>query len=225
MRLPFIDRIMTMTDMQDKLFGSSGALEALSRIDTDIKSTLSKYGNPPDRSLPADFDTLARAIVGQQVSRAAASSIWGKMEQAGMTSSSVICEMAAEDLRNLGLSLRKAEYIIGIAQEVQTGTLDFSLLNNMSGEEVHERLIQIRGVGSWTAENYRLFALADMDAWPSNDIALQEGMRRLKSLDERPGPKEMDILAEKWKPYRGAGALVLWHLYGIIVRKATLSDI
>ena len=65
-----------MTDMQDKLFGSSGALEALSRIDTDIKSTLLKYGNPPDRSLPADFDTLARAIVGQQVSRAAASSIW-----------------------------------------------------------------------------------------------------------------------------------------------------
>ena len=142
-----------------------------------------------------------------------------------MTNSSVICEMAPEDLRNLGLSLRKAEYIIGIAQEVQTGTLDFSLLNNMSGEEVHERLIQIRGVGSWTAENYRLFALADMDAWPSNDIALQEGMRILKSLDERPGPKEMDILAEKWKPYRGAGALVLWHLYGIIVRKATLSDI
>jgi len=64
-----------------------------------------------------------------------------------------------------------------------------------------------------------------MDAWPVNDIALQEGMKRLKQLESRPDGKAMQRLGEAWRPYRGAGALMLWHIYGILVRKATISDI
>ncbi|MGB0690045.1 MAG: hypothetical protein ACPGOZ_05120, partial [Candidatus Puniceispirillum sp.] len=67
--------------------------------------------------------------------------------------------------------------------------------------------------------------LGDMDAWPVNDIALQEGMKRLKNLPHRPKAPEMETLGEAWRPYRGAGALVLWHLYGILVRKAAITDI
>ena len=124
-----------------------------------------------------------------------------------------------------GLSRRKSEYIIGIANEIVSGSLDLKSLSNLHGEEVKERLISIRGVGAWTADNYRLFALGDMDAWPANDIALQGGMKIIKSLDGRPNREEMESLGENWRPYRGAGALLLWHVYGVVVKKTDVSNI
>ena len=125
----------------------------------------------------------------------------------------------------VGLSQRKAEYLIGIANEVTSGQLDFDALHHLSGDAVQARLVKIRGIGAWTADNFRLFALGDMDAWPVNDLALQEGMKRLKHLQERPTGKQMEQLGAIWQPYRGAGALVLWHIYGILVRRATIGDI
>ena len=216
--------------MQHKLFsdaghGDGGALAALGRRDADIARILDRYGPPPDRSLPASFDTLARAIVGQQVSRAAATSIWNRMEDAGFTDASFCAQSTPDILMLAGLSRRKAEYLIGIADEIVSGRLDVAALALLPGEEVQKRLVTIRGVGAWTADNFRLFALADMDAWPVKDVALQEAMRLLKSLNTRPDADMMEQLGEDWRPYRGAGALVLWHLYAIEVRKATVADI
>ena len=125
----------------------------------------------------------------------------------------------------VGLSRRKAEYMIGIAEEITSGRLNIRELASLPGEDVQARLVAIRGIGAWTADNFRLFALADMDAWPVNDVALQEAMRRLKSLERRPTAAEMQDLGEGWRPYRGAGALILWHLYGIEVRKSSVADI
>ena len=131
----------------------------------------------------------------------------------------------ADIMMTTGLSRRKAEYLIGLATEINAGTLDLPALADLPGDEVQTRLTRIRGIGSWTADNYRLFALADLDAWPVNDIALQEGMKLLKSLEIRPSAPELEVIAEHWRPYRGAGALVLWHLYGILVRNVTVADI
>ena len=219
-----------MSEMYQKLFvdaghGNGGALQALSRLDDDVARALETYGAPPDRSLPASFDTLARAIVGQQVSRAAATSIWNRMDAASLTHESAIAESSANIMMTAGLSRRKAEYLIGLATEITAGTLDLPALADLPGDKVQTRLTRIRGIGSWTADNYRLFALADLDAWPVNDIALQEGMKLLKSLETRPSATELEVIAENWRPYRGAGALVLWHLYGILVRKVTVADI
>jgi len=219
-----------MTDMQHKLHidaggGEGGALAALARLDPDIARALDRYGPPPDRSLPAGFDTLARAIVGQQVSRAAASSIWSRMEAAGVTDIGGVMAASTEDLMAAGLSRRKAEYLTGIAEEISSGRLSIDDLRAMNGEQVQKRLVAIRGVGAWTADNFRLFALADMDAWPVKDVALQEAMRILKSLQSRPTTAQMEELGEAWRPFRGAGALVLWHLYAVEVRKVTVADI
>ena len=126
---------------------------------------------------------------------------------------------------SLGLSRRKAEYMIGIANEVESGALNLADLASMTGSDVQKRLVEIRGIGSWTADNFRLFSLGAMNAWPANDLALQEGMRRLKGLKERPSGKELYALGEAWRPFRGAGALMLWHIYGILVRKATIDEI
>ena len=214
-----------MTIMQQKLLSSGGALDQLAAIDADIAAALSRFGPPPDRSLPASFETLARSIIGQQISRAAASAIWTRMRDQEHSNALIIAAKQPDDLMPFGLSRRKAEYLIGIADEIQSGRLDLVALAKMSGEDIQKRLVEIRGIGAWTADNFRLFALGDMDAWPANDIALQEGMKRLKSLDERPNGKMLEKLGEAWRPYRGAGALMLWHIYGILVRKATIDEI
>jgi DNA-3-methyladenine glycosylase II len=111
------------------------------------------------------------------------------MRDQDQSSAPIIAAKQPDDLMPFGLSRRKAEYLIGIADEIQSGRLDLAALAEMSGEDVQKRLVEIRGIGAWTADNFRLFALGDMDAWPANDIALQEGMKRLKSLDERPKRK------------------------------------
>jgi DNA-3-methyladenine glycosylase II len=214
-----------MTIMQQKLFSSGGALDKLAAIDADIAAALSRFGPPPDRSLPASFETLARSIIGQQISRAAASAIWTRMRDQDHSNAPIIASKQPDDLMPFGLSRRKAEYLIGIADEIQSGRLDLASLAEMSGEDVQKRLVEIRGIGAWTADNFRLFALGDMDAWPANDIALQEGMKRLKSLDERPNGKMLETLGEAWRPHRGAGAMMLWHIYGILVRKTTIDEI
>ena len=211
--------------MQQKLFSSGGALDKLATIDADVAAALSRFGPPPDRSLPASFETLARSIIGQQISRAAASAIWTRMRDQDQSSAPIIASKQPDDLMPFGLSRRKAEYLIGIADEIQSGRLDLASLAEISGEDVQKRLVEIRGIGAWTADNFRLFALGDMDAWPANDVALQEGMKRLKSLDERPNGKMLEKLGEAWRPYRGAGALMLWHIYGILVRQATIDEI
>ena len=211
--------------MQDKILRSGEALDRLAALDADIATAIAKYGRPEDRSLPADYSTLARSVIGQQISRSAASAIWRRMQCQKLCTADVISTMSVDALKPLGLSQRKAEYLIGIANEVSSGQLDFVLLQKLSGDEVQARLIQIRGIGTWTADNFRLFALGDINAWPVNDLALQEGMKRLKNLNERPSGKEMEKLGTNWQPYRGAGALMLWHIYGVLVRRATVGDI
>ena len=217
--------IATMSVMQEKLLAPGGALDRLAAIDPDIADALIRFGPPPDRSLPASFETLARSILGQQISRAAASSIWARMCKHNCNMASVIAVKTPNDMMPLGLSRRKAEYLIGLADEVESGRLNLPDLKAMTGRDVQKCLMEIRGIGAWTADNFRLFALGDMDAWPANDLALQEGMKRLKNLVERPSGKDLFLLGDAWRPFRGAGALMLWHIYGILVRKVTIDEV
>ena len=203
----------------------TNALLQLARQDNDIARGLDIYGYPPNRSMPQNFESLAKIIIGQQISRIVASSIWQKLDAAGWTSSSVMHRLDHEALQSKGLSSRKADYLKGLASAIEDGSLSLNALTSLSGDEVQARLTAFRGIGAWTADNYRLFALGDMDAWPGNDIALQEGMKRLKQMPYRPDQSEMIDLASSWAPYRGAGALFLWHLYAIEVRGAAPSDI
>ena len=165
-----------MTLMQQKLFSSGEALDKLAAIDADIANALSRFGPPPDRSLPASFETLARSIIGQQISRAAASAIWTRLRDQDQSSAPIIAAKQPDDLMPFGLSRRKAEYLIGIADEILSGRLDLAALAEMSSQDVQKRLVEIRGIGAWTANNFRLFALGDMDAWPACDIALLDVM-------------------------------------------------
>ena len=78
---------------------------------------------------------------------------------------------------------------------------------------MYNSLIKIKGIGKWTINNYQLFVLEDCDAWPGGDLAIQEAIKSLKKLDARPSENKTNIIAEKWKPFRGSAALLLWHYY------------
>ncbi|XDZ64786.1 DNA-3-methyladenine glycosylase [Alphaproteobacteria bacterium LSUCC0684] len=216
---------MPRVTMQQALMGRDGALLALAREDKEIAAALEQFGPPPDRTLEPGFATLARIIIGQQISTKAAASVWGRMIAAGLDKSAIAAAAPEPILREAGLSGRKAEYIKGLAEAVESGDLDLAALAHMAGEEASRKLTSLRGIGAWTADNYRLFVLLDMDAWPYNDLALQEGMKILKSLNARPGGEMMAEMGKPWKPYRGAGALMLWHVYAQHRHAATVTDI
>jgi len=216
---------MSSGTMKDALTGENGALLALAGEDRDIAAALEQFGPPPDRTLEPGFATLARIIIGQQISTKAAASVWARMVESGLDHSSNAANAGEGAFRDAGLSARKAEYVKGLAEAVESGALDLDALACMPGEEASEKLVALRGIGAWTADNYRLFVLLDMDAWPYNDLALQEGMKILKSLEARPDGQKMQDMGDAWKPYRGAGALMLWHIYARHRHAATVGDI
>ncbi|MCE2517137.1 MAG: DNA-3-methyladenine glycosylase 2 family protein [Alphaproteobacteria bacterium] len=202
-----------------------GALAKLMALDADMAKAVAEIGPPPDRSETPGFGTLARVIIGQQISTKAAAAVWARMRDAQFDHAAIAAAATIEELRDAGLSQRKAEYVKGLAEAVEDGSLDFNALPHMPGEDVTKKLVAIRGIGEWTADNYRLFVLADMDAWPFNDLALQEGMKILKSLNTRPDGATMKKMGDPWAPYRGAGALMLWHIYAHHRHAGSIADI
>lgn len=207
-------------EQEDAYAKLSTALEALDMLDDDLQEARRKFGNPPDRFDPPRFEILIRIILGQQISRHVAHTLWHRMQERDWITAESLGGCAYEDLQSIGLSRRKSEYVIDLARQFNSGELDLEWLNQSDASDFHNTLIKIRGIGDWTISNYRLFCLADLDAWPGNDLALMEAVKRLKSLDTRPTHKQMDSLALSWKPYRGAAALMLWHIYACLVRDA-----
>ena len=200
------------------LHALSEALEALDRLDADFCDARAQWDNPPNRFEKAGFPALVRIILGQQISRAVAQTLWARMAKKQWQSAQALAPLDYPDLQALGLSRRKSEYIIDLARAEADGRLSLNQLGEQPADIFIKTLIGYRGIGSWTVSNYRLFCLADLDAWPGNDLALMEAVKRLKNLPGRPSHAEMDNFALLWQPYRGAAALMLWHLYACLVR-------
>ena len=193
------------------------ALSCLDKLDADLASARKTYGNPPDRFEPATFPSLVRIILGQQISRQVAKVLWQRLQKNGWQEADTLASLNFDELQSVGLSRRKAEYVIELARAETDGRLNLKQLNKQPAEKFSAKLIGFRGIGSWTISNYRLFCLSDFDAWPGNDLALMKVVKRLKMLDRLPTHSEMDKIARRWQPYRGAAALLLWHLQSCLV--------
>ena len=188
----------------------------LKKIDPCLKIIIERYGLPKDRSVSNSFETLLKIIVGQQISRSAAQSIVEKLTKKNLISTKAILNESNLNLKKLGLSSKKIEYIKNLAINIDQNQINLSHFENTSDEIIYNKLINLKGIGEWTINNYMLFALQKVDAWPGGDLALQEAVRKIKNLKSRPNTDEMKIIAENWKPHRGAAALILWHFYGEI---------
>ena len=193
------------------------ALSCLDKLDDDLANARKTYGNPPDRFEPATFPSLVRIILGQQISRQVAKVLWQRLQKNGWQEADTLASLNFDELQSVGLSRRKAEYVIELARAETDGRLNLKQLNKQPAEKFSAKLIGFRGIGSWTISNYRLFCLSDFDAWPGNDLALMKVVKRLKMLDRLPTHSEMDEFARQWQPYRGAAALLLWHLHSCLV--------
>lgn len=193
------------------------ALDALAAREPAFAAGLARAGYPEPRIREPGYATLLRTIIGQQVSVAAAASIWNKVEAAvggDATDPAALIATSDEDLRAAGLSRQKIAYARSLAGEVADGTLDLHTLP-ADDEEAIAALTRIKGIGRWSAEIYLLFAEGRADIWPAGDLAVQIEIGRLLGHDERPSEKTIRQWAEHWRPHRGAAAIFAWHHYKV----------
>lgn len=191
-----------------------GALDELSERDTVLAEAVKLVGYPEPRIREPGFATLLGIIIGQQVSTAAAAAIRGRLVEAvaPLTPNNFL-SASNEILRGVGLSGRKVDYGRGLADAVQSGSLGTDRLAELDDQSVIDAITAIRGLGRWSADIYMLFALGRHDVWPAEDLAVAEALKRLKGLEERPDRTNSEPVIEHWRPWRGIGALFLWHYY------------
>jgi DNA-3-methyladenine glycosylase II len=189
-------------------------VEALAEREAAFAGVVERHGIPEARNSEPGAHTLLRTIVGQQVSVAAARSMWSKLEAAygSPPDLSKILKATDEELRLAGISRQKAGYARSLANLVLSGELDLHALPQ-DDEEAVALLTKIKGIGRWSAEIYLLFAEGRPDVWPAGDLAVQVEIGRLLGLADKPSEKQLRDYAEAWRPYRGAAAILAWHSY------------
>lgn len=189
-------------------------LDALAQREPRLAAALERVGYPEARIREAGFATMLRTIIGQQVSVASAASVWNKLEAELGADFTPACLLSRDfdTLRACGLSRQKQGYARSLCELAHSGELD---LHNLPAddEEAIALLTRIKGIGRWSAEIYLLFAEGRADIWPAGDLAVQEGVKRLLDLEERPAEKATRALAEPWSPQRGSMAIFTWHYY------------
>lgn len=165
------------------------------------------------------YEGLFRMIVEQQVSVAAAASIWKRVcEGLGEVTPQAVLARDIETLRSFGLSGQKALYGQEIARAHIGGHIDFDHLERLSDPEAIAALTAIKGVGRWTAETFLMFCEGRTDVFPAGDVALQEALRWLEAGDTRLKEKPFYVRAEQWRPHRSVAAHLLWGWYGAVKR-------
>ena len=190
------------------------SLNAVAALEPGVARALAIAGYPEPRIRPRGYETLMRTIIGQQVSVAAATSMWNKFEAFAGADLPPAKILAADfdTLRACGLSRQKQGYLRSLCELVAAGELDFGALP-AEDEDAVAQLTQIKGIGRWSAEIYLLFAEGRRDIWPAGDLAVQAGLHKILGLDARPSEKQTRDLAERWRPDRGAVAIFTWHSY------------
>ena len=157
------------------------------------------------------FSSLARSIIGQQVSVAAARTIAGRFEEQTSHDPAKAADLSEEAIRSIGLSRQKASYIRDLAQHFVNDPAVYNHLDTLSDEAVIAELIAVKGVGVWTAQMFLMFTLERPDVFAPDDAGLQRAMMRLYGWDALPPKRELVETAEKWRPYRTTACLHLWY--------------
>jgi len=186
----------------------------LTRIDTDLNRVVSKLGPPPLWAREPGFGTLVHIILEQQVSLTSARAVYDKLTTAAkILTPTRFLDFSNLELRGFGFSRQKADYCRGLARVISEGRLELQSLKNLSDQEIRSRLIEIKGIGPWTADIYLLMALGRSDIWPIGNLALASAMQQVKGLPTLPDQDSMDTIASPWKPWRAVAARILWHYY------------
>ncbi|HAF15243.1 MAG TPA: DNA-3-methyladenine glycosylase 2 family protein [Blastocatellia bacterium] len=190
------------------------AAQQLATRDKDLALILSTYGPPPMWARRPGFATLVQIILEQQVSLASAASMFARLKQNIIPfQSASVLELGERHLKSLGLTRQKTAYCLHLAEALESGQLDLSQLSRMDDATAKSKLVELKGIGSWSADIYLLMALRRADIWPANDLALAVAVTKLRQLTSRPNANQLSALAEAWRPYRSVAARMLWQYY------------
>ncbi len=191
------------------------AVSRLASLDPDLAAVVDAFGVPPLWDRPASFETLVLLILEQQVSLASARAAYDRLAArlGGLVTPDGLSRLTDEALREDGFSRQKTRYARVLADTIATGALDLAELAAAADEDVRAALTALPGIGPWTADVYLVMALRRPDAFPVGDLALQVAAAEVKRLDARPGPAELEVVAEPWRPERAVAARILWLHY------------
>ena len=190
------------------------AARELAARDKTLAGILATYGDPPLWRRATGFQTLVHIILEQQVSLQSAKSMLVRLEGAIQPFTPFrFIELGDGYLRGLGVTRQKSAYLLHLSNSIVNGDLSFTRLARMSDDEARLVLTRVKGIGSWSADVYLLMAMRRADIWPAGDLALAVAMQDLKGLARRPGPEELEHLAEPWRPHRAVAARMLWQYY------------
>ncbi len=171
----------------------------------------------PDSRTSAPFAALVRAILAQQLSGKAATTIHGRVVALvggaeGMTPAGLLA-VDPVALRAAGVSRQKMTYLRDLAGRVEDGRLDLHALDDRNDEEVIAAITAVKGLGRWSAEMFLMFRLNRSDVFPVADLGIIKGVQKLLGMKRRPAPRTMLRLAEGWRPYRSVAAWYLWRIH------------
>ena len=192
----------------------SRAVHLLANRDRDLNVIVSNYGIPPFWRRNQGFPTLISIILEQQVSLASAKAAYNKLLKAvsPLTPENFI-HLTDLNLKTIGFSRQKAQYGRILADSILQGNLDLSRLQRLDDSEAKEKLMSIKGIGSWTADIYMLLAMRRPDIWPSGDMAIALAVQRIKKMPAKPSVPELSEISLRWQPWRAVAARMLWHFY------------
>jgi 3-methyladenine DNA glycosylase/8-oxoguanine DNA glycosylase len=187
---------------------------AVARRDPVMAGLRRKSGPPrfPPKDRHTHFQALLRAIVFQQLHGKAAETIHGRLVAAldGDVNPEAVLALHPRKLRSAGLSGSKAASVRDLAAKASDGTLDLARIARLKDDAVVERLVQVRGIGRWTAEMFLMFRLHRLDVWPVSDFGVRKGFAIAYGLRAMPEPKELLPLGDKFRPYRSIAAWYCW---------------
>jgi DNA-3-methyladenine glycosylase II len=164
-------------------------------------------------SRPDAYQALARAIVGQQLSTKAAASIWGRVTELFGEHTPAPAELIAiepEKLREAGLSWSKVGFLKDLAERVEDGRLDLERISELSDEDLIAELIEVKGIGRWTAEMFLIFHLGRPDVFSGGDLGIRRAIQIAYRMEDLPDPTQMERISEPWRPHRTLACLYLW---------------
>ena len=179
-----------------------------------MQELLQTYGVPPLWRRRQDFQTLLHIVLEQKVSLASAAAVLARVQALCPSMAAVdFLAIPEKSLREAGISERKVSYCRSIAEALVDDSLNLMRLRKLDDDDVIDALIKIRGIGPWTAGVYLLMAMRRADAWATGDRALAVSAMECYALAEVPSYQELDNMAARWSPCRGAASRMLWHAY------------
>lgn len=188
-------------------------IRRLRKVDPILRQVIDRVGPFNIKLVKNRYHSLARAIVSQQISTSAARSIWKRLE--GLTAprqltADAVIVLADDELRGAGLSPQKLRYFRDLATRIAEGRLPLAKLSRMSDTAVVEALVEVTGIGEWTAQMFLMFSLGRADVFAPDDFGLKSAIKNLYSLEVLPNRALALQIAEPWQPYRSIASWYLW---------------